>query len=485
MIINNESIDNIYMYMIISEEEQDPILIDKMGYLNKIYESYKRTLYYIDNRHIIPDLSYKFNKLDFGPLLVKMLKIPGGFIYKTPLTPQTVEAYDKDLDTIAKKYALGIINEYVIPEHRQQYITKIENARNIAFNKVPAISSPKNVMSDPLKNQIQNIITTANKPKSQDDKISLYTLNRLQSTLDLLKTQYSIINRDKGKFLMLSLEYGNTKNLYEDHIATLRKMGLWDNVGNFLATVDDIKNNINLFKKMKDDMDLVEPVFSLILDFDPNKDHYIDVLMGYRQSIPKTIIAILTDVKKIKDDSRRVHFEKSLDKIEKDVNAILTSSYKEYSDKDRASALRSISDNLNIIKIDVKESIRDSTVSSANDLTPKKVMAVSVGVFSAFVLFFLVKSVIHGLIKYKDIRSYLKNIKNMWKGYFKVIRNKTLYTQDLNRLQRVGYDYRDALAIIAIAESLPSSKHVIDVAVKEYNSFLRNPKIKIAKSTRT
>lgn len=104
--------------------------------------------------------------------------------------------------------------------------------------------------------------------------------------------------------------------------------------------------------------------------------------------------------------------------------------------------------------------------------------AISIGLFGAIITFLLVKSVIKGVMKYKDVKSYIKNIRYYWKGYLRVLSNPKFYADDINKLIRVGYNMEDALIIISLAKSLPGKERdILHVAKTEYNNFLKNPKI--------
>lgn len=129
---------------------------------------------------------------------------------------------------------------------------------------------------------------------------------------------------------------------------------------------------------------------------------------------------------------------------------------------------------------ELKSRIEGSVAFIPNHVSKDGINHASIGIalFTTITLFILVKSVIKGVMKYKDVKSYIRNIKYYWRGYIKVQRNPNLYKNDINKLQRVGYDRSDAYVIIALAKSLPGKEQdILSVARLEYNNYLKNPKI--------
>lgn len=100
--------------------------------------------------------------------------------------------------------------------------------------------------------------------------------------------------------------------------------------------------------------------------------------------------------------------------------------------------------------------------------------------FWAIITFFAIKSVVRGYIKFKDAKSYIKNVRYYYKGYKLFMRDPDKYQHLAQKLERLGYTYHDGMAIIAISQQIPSG-NIYDIAIKEYNSYLRNPKIRQAK----
>lgn len=106
---------------------------------------------------------------------------------------------------------------------------------------------------------------------------------------------------------------------------------------------------------------------------------------------------------------------------------------------------------------------------------------VSLFVLWAIITFFCIRSVVRGYMKFKDAKTYIKNVRHYYKGYRLFMRNPEKYRPLANKLTKLGYSYEDGMAIISIANQLPEGSGIYDIALEEYKSYLRNPKIIQAK----